>query len=138
MQVPAEGHERIGREHPAQRAMPEQRHDPAVVRDRSAGMRARQRESSAREDDDRDQRNQREDPEGRSKSEMVDRESCEQGSDEARHRIAEREQAEVPGTRGGAADLARRVLGGELERHEADAEQRRSDEKRGKAGEDDR
>jgi hypothetical protein len=71
-------------------------------------------------------------------AEMVDRESREQGSDEARHRIPECQQAEVPSPGRGAADLACRVLGGELKRHEADPEQRRPDEKRGKAGEDDR
>ena len=73
------------------------------------------RELSAREDEDRDERDQREGRERRAESEMIDREAGEQRSDEARHRVTQSEQAEIAGPRRGSADFPRRVLGGELE-----------------------
>ncbi len=99
-----------------------------------AGMAARQREPARRQDADRHQRNQRQDRKRRRESGVVDRESGDERPQQARNRIAQRQQAEVVDAGGGVAEFAGRVLRGDLEHHERHADERRAGEEREQSG----
>jgi hypothetical protein len=69
---------------------------------------------------------------------VIDRETGNEGSDESRYRITQRQQAEILRALGRSAELAGGVLRRHLEDHEPGADESRAEEQRGQAGKQER
>ena len=81
-------------------------------------MRPRQLEAIGCQYEHGDERQQRQQCEGRTEAAVIDAEADDQRPRNRGGRIAERQQAEIANARARSAHLARRILRGDLERHE--------------------